>query len=132
MKQEQPPRRRAIVSAVVATAGIEVSTYDAARRCPTERQARAACLSALMADLADDADEIRVVIEQDDTLIASDRKLLYRAAREAGRGDTIHYEHSTAHAEPLLALPDVLAWCWARSGDWRRRITPILTATRTV
>lgn len=38
------------------------------------------------------------------------------------------YEHATATAEPLLAIPDAIAWAWAwaRGGDWRRRVQPVV------
>jgi hypothetical protein len=38
------------------------------------------------------------------------------------RSDTLRYEHRRAAAEQLLTLPDAIAWCWAKGGDWRRRI----------
>jgi hypothetical protein len=60
-----------------------------------------------------------LVLEQDDTLIASDRKLLYEAARKASCAETLRYVHRRAAAEQLLALPDAVAWCWAKGGDWR-------------
>ena len=44
----------------------------------------------------------------------------------------LRYQHQRAHAELLLALPDVVAWCWVRSGDWRRRVSPIITTVRHV
>ncbi|WP_343991771.1 hypothetical protein [Nocardioides dubius] len=31
--------------------------------------------------------------------------------------------------QPLLALPDVVAWCWARGGEWRRRVSPVVSHT---
>jgi len=68
-------------------------------------------------------DDAMLVLEQDDTLVVSDRKLLYRATREAGCPD-LRYEHRRAAVEQLLALPDAIAWCWAKNGDWRRRIHP--------
>jgi len=55
-----------------------------------------------------------LILEQDDTLIASDRKLLYRATRDAGCPD-LRYEHQRAAAELLLALPDAIARCWAKA-----------------
>ncbi len=84
----------------------------AGRGHPTDLAAREACLRALIEDLAKaDNGEVQLVIEQDETL---------------------EYRHRRANEEPLLALPDVAAWCWARSGDWRRRIKPILTAARSI
>jgi hypothetical protein len=44
----------------------------------------------------------------------------------------LEYPHQRAHDEPLRAIPDVVAWCWARSGDWRQRVAPILGAMPTV
>lgn len=133
MHNERPNRRPGIVAAVVAT-GIEVSIYDAARRYRTDREARAACLAALVEDLAATSavESTRLVIEQDDSLVHADRQTLYRLVRVAGAVDTVQYLHHRAHEEPLLALPDLVAWCWARSGQWRRRLDPILTGTRDV
>jgi hypothetical protein len=34
------------------------------------------------------------------------------------------------HEEQLLALPDIVAWCWAKGGDWKRRIRPIVCDVR--
>jgi hypothetical protein len=131
MNHEQPRRRRAIVSTLVS-APVETTIYDALRHYPTERAARSACLTALVEDLAAAGGDTLLVIEQDDSLMRSDRHELYRLARAAGITDVLEYRHQRAYEEPLLALPDVTAWCWARSGDWRRRITPILGAVRTV
>ncbi|MEJ7705538.1 MAG: hypothetical protein WKF47_18790 [Geodermatophilaceae bacterium] len=100
------------------------------RATDTERERRAACLTALVVDAAARGDAM-LVLEQDDTLVVSDRKLLYRATREAGCPD-LRYEHRRAAVEQLLALPDAIAWCWAKGGDWRRRIQPIVTHVREV
>ncbi|HVX20941.1 MAG TPA: hypothetical protein VHB02_06320 [Acidimicrobiales bacterium] len=131
MKREQSGRRGTIVSALVQT-GIEAIVYDAARRYPTELGARRACLAAVVADLAALGGPLQLVIEQDDSLVRSDRHELYGLVRRARISEIIEYRHQRAAEDPLLALPDVVAWCWVRSGDWRRRISPILTATRTV
>lgn len=129
MHNERPARRPEIV-ATIATANIELTVYDAARRYRTDRDARAACLTALVEDLAASGEDSRLVIEQDDSLVGYDNQRLIEATRASGRRGTIHYEHQHAHTEPLLALPDVAAWCWVRSGEWRRRIAPILTNVR--
>ncbi len=73
-----------------------------------------------------------LVIETDETLVGSDRHELYRLTRAMELTGTLTYRHLRAHEEPLLALPDVVAWCWVRSGEWRRRVEPILTAVRQV
>lgn len=84
-----------------------------------------------MYDVAADA-ECRLVIEQDDTLLHVDRRQLFELTRRATTPDRIRYEHQRAHLDLALALPDVVAWCWVRSGDWRRRVDPILARVRQV
>jgi len=133
MHNEQVRRRRAIVSAL-ATTQVTTVIYDAARQCRTDREGRAACLAALVKDLAaaGGSGDIQLVIEQDDSLVRSDRHELYQLARAAGLTDVLEYRHQRAHEEPLLALPYIAAWCWVRSGEWRRRIGPILGRVRTI
>lgn len=130
MNHEHDRHRRVIVSAL-ATMSITATVYDAARRYPTDRAARAACFAALVKDLAS-AGNTCLVIEQDDSLVRSDRQELYRLTRAAGITDVLEYRHQRAYEEPLLALPDVVAWCWVRSSEWRRRIGPILAPVCTV
>ena len=132
MKDEADPRRRAIISAIAAT-GVTGVIYDAGRRYKTEREARAACLGALIADAAQMADPI-VVLEQDDSLLSWDRQRLIEFTREHSCQDTVHYRHRRAAEEALLAIPDALAWCWAKGqgSDWRRRIAAMISQVRHV
>jgi len=66
-------------------------------------------LAALIVDAAARGDAM-LVLEQDDTLVVSDRRLLYRPTREAGCPD-LRCEHRRAAVEQLLPLPDAIAWC---------------------
>jgi len=129
MKDESDPRKRSIATAI-AVSGVHATIYDAGQRYRTEWERRQACLTSLVADAAQRGDAM-LILEQDDTLIASDRKLLYRATRDAGCPD-LRYEHQRAAAELLLALPDAIAWCWAKGGNGRRRIQPVVTDVREV
>ena len=90
MNSERPRRRRAILAAVTAT-GVQATVYDAGRHYRTDQPARAACLAALVADLAEAGTQVRLVIEQDDTLVRSDRQHLYRLSRQAGLADLLVY-----------------------------------------
>lgn len=96
-----------------------------------ERERRAACLHALVIDAAQRSDAM-LVLEQDDTLLSFDNQRLIEFTRAAGCRDTLRYEHQRAASEPLLAVPDAVAWCWAKGGDWRRRIEPIVTDVHVV
>lgn len=131
MKHEQMRRRRVIVSALAA-AEIRATVYDAARRYRTDRAARTACLTALVEDIAGRTGNTQLVIEQDDSAVRTDRHDLFHLARQAGIAHRLEYRHQRANDELLLALPDIVAWSWVRSGEWRRRIGPILADVRTV
>ncbi len=132
MVDERPRHRPGIVAAVVS-AEVEVSIYDAGRRYRTDREARFACLAALIEDLTGtDVDDTQLVIEQDDSLVRADRQELYHLVRRTGLADRVEYQHRRAHEDPLLAVPDLVAWCWVRSGDWRRRIAPVVKQVRQV
>ena len=130
MKDENDQRRRSIATAI-AVSGVTATIYDAGRRYRNERERRAACLHTLVRDAARRGDAM-LVLEQDDTLLNWDNQRLIEFTREAGCRDTLRYEHRRAASELLLAAPDAVAWCWAKGGDWRRRIEPIVTDVRTV
>jgi hypothetical protein len=130
MKDEGDRRKRTIAAAIAAS-GVTATVYDAGRRYPTELERRAACLRALVTDAATRGDGM-LVLEADDTLVTSDRRLLYREVRRVGCAETLHYDHRKASGEMLLGVADAVAWCWAKGGDWRRRIHPVITAVRRV
>ncbi|GAA0636680.1 hypothetical protein GCM10009547_46250 [Sporichthya brevicatena] len=127
MKKESEPRKRLVASAIVAT-GYTAVVYNAGRSRRTELEARAACLSALVDDLAGTAAPL-LVLEQDDSLLSWDRQRLVELSRTY---PGLRYEHRRAREEPALAIPDAIAWCWAKGGDWRRRIAPAVSQVRLV
>jgi hypothetical protein len=120
MKDESESRKRSIATAI-AVSGVTATIYDAGRRYRDERERRAACLHALVLDAARRGDAM-LVLEQDDTLLNWDNQRLIEFTRAAGCRDTLRHEHRRAASELLLATPDAVAWCWAKGGDWRRRI----------
>ena len=130
MKDENDQRRRSIATAI-AVSGVTATIYDAGRRYRNERERRAACLRALIIDVARRGDAM-LVLEQNDTLLSWDNQRLIEFTREAGCRDTLRYEHRRAANELLLAMPDAIAWCWAKGGDWRRRVEPVVADVREV
>lgn len=125
MKDEADGLEETITKTLVA-ASLQATVYDAGRRYCTQLEARAACLQALVDDLAA-TDVETLILDQDDTLVHSDRQLLYRAVRAVGREATLRYEHRRAARERLLGIPDAFAWCWAKGGHWRTHIRPVIT-----
>jgi hypothetical protein len=127
--KENDPRRNKILAAIAAL-GVQAVIYDGSAAA-NEKDARRACLAELVADLAKTSAR-RLVIERDDSVIEFDKRLLYQHVRAAGVADDFRYDHMRAHEECLLAIPDAIAWCWARGGQWRLKVKSIVTEVRPV
>lgn len=130
MKKESDARRKTIIEAIAVT-GASATIYNAGRPGRGELAAREACLRAVITDAAA-AGRHMLVLEQDDSLVRWDQQHLVEITRDVGCRDSLRYEHRRAESELLLALPDAIAWCWARGGHWRERLEPIVTGVRTI
>lgn len=130
MKREREQRKK-LIAATVCDLAVQATVYDAGRGRRSELDARAACLRALVVDAAARRDTM-LVLDQDDSVLAWDRRQLYATTREIGVADLLRYEHRRAATDPLLAVPDAIAWCWAKGGEWRRRIEPVIATVRDV
>lgn len=130
MKSERDARRKLIADTIGAFSDLSVRgiIYDAGRA-GTERDRRARCLEALVADVARH-DAASIVFDLDETLLSWDRQRMIELTRAAGVQEQVAYRHSSRHQEQMLAIPDVIAWCWARGGDLRRRVTPVVAEVR--
>jgi hypothetical protein len=120
----ESPRRRRLILAEICRTAVPIVVYDATSQSDS-RRARAACLGQLVADLAL-AGAARLVLEQDDSLIRSDRAVLFEAVRKAEAQDTLRYEHLPKRTEPLLWIADAVAWSYTADREWRRRVEPVL------
>ena len=118
MKNESDRRRRKILS-VVADLSLTARLYDAGAASRPQLVRRRACIDAIVLE-ATQANHGHLVFEQDESLVRADREALIEAIR-AARATHLTYEHRQARDELLLAIPDALAWAWAKGGDWRRR-----------
>ncbi|SIQ66778.1 hypothetical protein [Micromonospora avicenniae] len=117
--KERDDRRRQIVGAINGL-GVQAVILDASNH-PNMKVARDACLVSLVAYAAK-INAARLVIERDDSTLKADRRLLFDEVQRAGLSDTLRYDHLRAHEECLLAIPDALAWCWAKRGRWRAAV----------
>lgn len=120
MKDQQAGRKRTIAQALV-DAGVQATVYRAGPHHQTHNDRRAACLRALINDLAN-GPETLVVLDRDETLVSFDNQHLIEYTRAAKCRDTLRYEHRSAKTELLLGIPDAIAWCWAKGGTWRQQI----------
>ena len=112
-------------------AGVQATVYCAGPEHRNERERRAACLNALIEDHAD-VRNAHIVLDEDKTMVNFDNQKLIEYTRAAGCRDTVSYEHKRSHTDALLAIPDAIAWCWAKGGDWRRLIDPAVVNIRNV
>jgi len=126
---ERDSRRHQIVDTNL-NLGARAMIYDATSR-PDPKRARDACLTQLVADLAEIGAE-RLVLEREDAALHSDNALLYAQVRATGVQRTLRYDHMRAHEEVLLCIPDAIAWCRARGGHWRTRIQAVVDRVRRV
>jgi len=127
--KERDDRKGKILS-TVSGLSVQITVYDASRL-RDERAARRLCLERIVDDLAEMSAH-RLVIEQDDSLVRSDQGTLYRAVRRHGVEASLVYEHMSPRMEPLLWIPDAVAWCWAKGGVWKDRVLPLVDEVRTL
>lgn len=120
---EGDSRRRKILSAL-CDMGLESRVYHA--RGMDEPDAREACLAHVIEDAATFG-VTRIVIEQDDSVVEFDRRVLYRELNARGLRDRVSYTHEKPAVEPLLWIPDAVAWSFARGGEWTNRVSPLIT-----
>lgn len=113
---ERPRRRNQIVD-VIAGFGVRVCLYRAER---DDAAGRSACLRAVIRDNAGSAH--RVVIERDESTYDFDRRTLKDAVGAYGCRDTLRWDLLAPKQDPMLWLPDAVAWCWARGGTWRHAV----------
>jgi hypothetical protein len=118
MKSEGASRRRAILSAV-ARMQVQALMYEVPAGRRSERAARDDCLRRLVPDLLR-LEVGRLMIESCDQN-HQDVQVVSDAVAKAGAHDSLQYLHGRPGIEPLLWLPDILAWAYGRGGDWFRR-----------
>lgn len=114
--KESPARQRKIL-AVIAGLDVQVKLYATAT---ADRAGRERCLGAIVESAAGVAE--RVVIERDESTLDFDKQVLYRAVRRHDCVESLVYELLAPHHDPLLWIPDAIAWSWAKGGEWRHLV----------
>lgn len=122
MAKESIETKKRLVSHVQGISGIStVLTITSSR--VSDRDARDACLEALTSALLV-RDLRRMVVEscdQDrrDLQVVGDRLAAARAL------DSVEITHHRPSEEPMLWLPDIIAWAHGKGGPWRARLAQI-------
>ena len=115
--QENPSRRKKILE-LIAGFHLLVDIYQADRATAANRSR---CLEAIVRDTAGVAE--RLVIERDEPNMDNDRRAIQAASSKFGCQE-LRWDLLVPKADPLLWVPDGVAWAWMRGSDWRRRVAP--------
>lgn len=84
-----------------------------------ERAARDACLRQFARWVLKSVGMAQIVIEScDDAEDQRDRAVMLQALGKS----TVHYRHARPHEEPLLWLPDAVAWSAGAGQRWRHQL----------
>ncbi len=124
-RREQEARQQRILETLIAAGGIGTVVFDATRYGSMKAGRNAAI--AQMADHAAVTKVSRIVIESDDSAAEQDRQIIRRRLALVGLGETVGVDHCRASEVRLLAVPDVVAWCYAKGGVWRQRAEPLIS-----
>lgn len=68
----------------------------------------------------------RLILEPEVGQDEGDRRQLYRLAAATGMTGRVSCAHLPPTSEPMLWVPDVIAWAYGSGGEWRRRTQPVV------
>lgn len=124
MGKESPSRRRALLADI---GGLDVTThlFIVSQRGVSDRVLRDLCLQEVGLRLPQ-MGVSRLVIESCDQ-DKQDVLVLRGALLKADKLKGVTYHHERPAAEPLLWLPDMVAWAYGRGGEWQRRAKLLIT-----
>lgn len=120
--KERDKRKRLILSRLVDLGVRAQVFYCAAKSAVVGREV---CLTAIVAHAVEHKC-FRIVFERDESTERADRKFLYGEVRKRGLADVFKYDFKASHDEPLLWIPDAIAWSHVKGGDWKRRTKPLV------
>jgi hypothetical protein len=114
-------KRRRLLLARMCDLDVRASVYTCRTR---GEDARRVLLSALATKLP--RRTTRLVLEAREGRDVLDRRVLARLQQSGRIADHLVYEHLRPHEEPLLWVPDAVAWAVGAGGGWRQRAEPLL------
>lgn len=82
--------------------------------------ARTAILQKVVSEMKEDR-VVRLVLESRANQDTKDREDILYALRISPI-PSFTYDHLPASNEPLLWIPDAVAWSWGKGGEWRRQV----------
>lgn len=130
MRKESPSTKSKIIQGFK---GLRLSTYIL--RCDepglSELERRTRCLDRLL-DLCAQEHASRLTIERDESLFHWERQYFVEAVRQRQMRDNFEYTWRNRNEEPLLWVPDAVAWSYAKGGKYRADIQPLVCGSEAV
>ena len=123
---EGPSRKRHILSTITA---IDLHCIFLVTEQKPEKQARQDCLNALIETL-NRSEEYLIILDYDENHLVSDKQVIRSALEKRGLTSLVTYRHERSRSQPLLWLPDILAWPLARSREWSKTLSRFETTTK--
>lgn len=126
--KESDSRKKAILSSLTKL-GVKAHVFH----CVSKNQAlsREACLTALVAHAVEMSCKA-IVLERDESIEQSDRRILFREVQRQSPTEAIGYDLIAPHLEPLLWIPDAIAWSFTKGKEWKPRVQPLISASTNV
>lgn len=129
MKSESQDRKRKILSAICEMQ-VDVQIYLAKKgRGENEVVLRQRCLEAMLADAAA-LKHSNLVLDRDETLELRDRRVIADALDKLSYRSQLRYTHDKVTQDPLLLVPDAIAWAWPQRGHWQKSCLPVVRNVR--
>ncbi len=122
---ESDSRRRRFLSEI---ASLEVANIICSASGRDQVGARAAALHEVVVHLRR-CGVRRLVLETRQGQDHRDRAVI-RQVVTPDSATVFSYTHQTPRSEPLLWVPDAVAWAWGRGGAWRRRLRELRLVSR--
>jgi hypothetical protein len=85
---------------------------------------RAACLAEVVRETQNGGRPAQLLIESRETADRLDRATIIAARK---REPLLTFEHLRPMADPMLWVPDCVAWAVGAGAEWRRRVEPWVT-----
>lgn len=123
MKDESDGRKRLILKLLCE---LEISSSLYWSRIKPQHQARALIIEHGIWPKVVKERVQAIVFEAEDGQDERDRQLLYRLSRRDVVTAEFKYGHNIPAQEPLLWIPDAIAWAYGEGGDWKRRVSPLI------
>lgn len=123
---ERDSRRKFILSEIKRME-FRARAYSAAGYSQT--RGRDECLNLLLDDV-ETFDASIITIEKDESAVNSDRLLFHRGLHSRGLARKVEYRFMSKSAEPIIWIADAIAWSYARGGDFKRRVEPLIEKTK--